>query len=83
VICSIQESGALKLNEQGQIVTSNGYIVQPALNIDQQATGITIAEDGMVSVKLPGQNALTQVGRLQLARFQNQGGLRARGQKSL
>jgi flagellar basal-body rod protein FlgG len=73
-------SGALKLNEQGQIVTSDGYIVQPALNIDQQATGITIAEDGMVSVKLPGQTVLTQVGRLQLARFQNQGGLRARGQ---
>lgn len=73
-------SGALKLNDQGQIVTSDGYVIQPAMTIDQQATGITVAEDGTVSAKLPGQTSLTQVGRLQLARFQNQGGLRARGQ---
>jgi len=73
-------AGALKLNEQGQIVTSDGYVVQPAMTIDQQAVGITVAEDGTVSVKLPNQTAQTQAGRFQIARFQNQGGLKARGQ---
>ena len=72
-------SGALKLNEQGQIVTSDGYVVQPAITIQPEAIGITIAEDGFVSVKLPGTTQQTQVGQLLLARFQNQGGLKARG----
>ena len=72
-------AGALKLNDQGQIVTSDGYLVLPTITIQPEATSVTIAEDGIVSVKLPGSTALTQAGQLSLGRFQNQGGLRGRG----
>jgi flagellar basal-body rod protein FlgG len=72
-------SGAFKMNEQGQLVTSDGYVLLPTITIQPEATSITVAEDGIVSVKLPGNTALTQVGQLALGRFQNQAGLRARG----
>ena len=61
----------LPVNNQGQLVTSSGYVVQPGINIPQGAQSITIGADGVVSVQLAGQSAPTQVGTLQLADFVN------------
>lgn len=72
-------SGALKLNETGMLVTSDGYQVTPAITIPPDAIGITISTDGMISVKQPSSNTATQVGQLQTGRFQNPAGLRAMG----
>lgn len=73
-------SGALKMNQLGVLVTSDGYEVQPAITIPAEALSVTIAEDGTVSVRLPNQATATTVGQFQVARFQNQSGLRSRGQ---
>lgn len=73
-------SGAFQLDQNGQIVTSDGYIVAPAITIPQDALGITIAQDGTVSVKQPNNANPTQVGQLTAVRFPNNGGLRAMGQ---
>ena len=53
--------------------------MQPAIAIPQGATSITFAQDGTVSVTLAGQTAAQQVGTLQLANFNNPGGLNSTG----
>ena len=72
--------GSFQLDAQGQIVTNNGFVVQPGITIPANAQSVTIAADGTVSVALPGQPAPQTVGQLQLASFINPGGLEPRGQ---
>ena len=72
-------AGNLSTNGQGQLVTSDGYTVQPQITIPQNATDISISQTGQVQVSIPGQAAQTQVGQLQLATFFNEGGLEAVG----
>jgi flagellar basal-body rod protein FlgG len=67
--------GSFQLNAQGQLVTSAGYQVQPAITIPQGAQSVTVGTDGTVSVQLPGQSTTTTVGTLQLANFINPAGL--------
>ena len=71
--------GTFQLDNQGQLVTSTGYQVQPAITIPDAAQSITIGNDGTVSVSLAGQSAPTQVGSLQLTDFVNPAGLQAVG----
>jgi flagellar basal-body rod protein FlgG len=71
--------GAFQLDAQGQIVTNSGYIVVPGITIPPNATSVTIAPDGTVSVGLPGQANTQAVGQLQLATFANPAGLEPRG----
>jgi flagellar basal-body rod protein FlgG len=72
--------GSFQVNAQGQLVTNNGYLVQPGITIPSDAQSITIADDGTVSVTLPGQAAAQSVGQLQLASFVNPAGLDPKGQ---
>lgn len=72
--------GALQLNDQGELVTSSGYVVQPGISIPDGAQSITIGIDGIISVKLPNQTAPTQVGTLETADFINPVGLQAIGE---
>jgi flagellar basal-body rod protein FlgG len=72
-------AGNFAVNDQGQLVTTDGYLVQPAITIPQDATAVSISKDGQVQVTQPGQSAPTVVGQLQLATFLNEGGLDAQG----
>jgi len=72
-------AGNFSTNDQGQVVTEDGYVVQPGITIPQNATGITISKTGLVQVTLDGQPAPQTVGQLQLANFMNEGGLEAIG----
>ena len=71
--------GSFQLDSQGQLVTNNGYLVQPGITIPAQAQSVTIAADGTVTVALPGQATPQSVGQLQLASFVNPAGLEPRG----
>ena len=71
--------GTFQLNNQGQVVTANGYLVQPTITIPSTAQSITVGTDGTVSVTLPGQSAPQTVGTLQLASFVNPTGLQSVG----
>ncbi|OGH99411.1 MAG: flagellar basal-body rod protein FlgG [Candidatus Melainabacteria bacterium GWF2_32_7] len=71
--------GSLKIDGNGQLTTSDGYIVQPQVTIPANATDITITSDGRVSIKTAGDTAQTEVGSLQLAKFANPAGLEAIG----
>ncbi|MDZ7856346.1 flagellar basal-body rod protein FlgG [Sphaerotilus sp.] len=72
--------GAFQLNATGQLVTNNGQLVQPGVTIPPNAQSVTIAQDGKVSVSMPGQAAPQAVGQLTLASFVNPAGLEPRGQ---
>ena len=71
--------GSFHLDSQGQLVTANGYQVQPGVTIPEDAQSVTIGQDGTVSVLQPGDAAPTQVGTLQLADFVNPAGLQPEG----
>jgi len=73
-------SGTFQLDSQGNMVTADGYPLQPSITIPQNATSITIGSDGTVSVTIPGQQQAQQVGQIQLATFMNPGGLNSIGQ---
>ncbi len=72
--------GSFQLNNNGQMVTNNGYTLLPGITIPANAQSVTIGNDGTVSVTLPGQVAPQTVGQLQLANFVNPAGLDPRGQ---
>ena len=72
--------GSFQKDNQGQIVTANGYPLQPNITIPANALTVTIANDGTVSITQPGVAAPTQIGNIQLANFVNSGGLQSIGQ---
>lgn len=71
--------GSLHMDQNGQIVTANGYAVDPAISVPANAQSITIGSDGTVSVSVPGQAATQQIGTVQLADFINPAGLQPNG----
>ncbi|PWG62309.1 flagellar basal-body rod protein FlgG [Sediminicurvatus halobius] len=71
--------GSLQLDNQGQIVTKNGYPIEPNLVIPQDTESITIGADGTVSAQVAGQAQPVQVGNIQLADFINPAGLQPIG----
>ena len=72
-------AGSFHLDAQGNLVTQDGNPVQPSVTIPSGATSVTVGADGTISVTLPGQTAAQQVGALQLALFNNPGGLNSTG----
>jgi flagellar basal-body rod protein FlgG len=71
--------GTFGLSPDGQIVTADGYVVQPGITIPSNARDVTINAAGAVQVKIDGQTAPQTVGTLQLAVFPNEAGLEAQG----
>jgi flagellar basal-body rod protein FlgG len=71
--------GTFGLSPTGTIVTADGYIVQPGIQVPTTATGITINTSGQVQATIAGQTAPQTVGQLQLAIFPNEAGLEAQG----
>lgn len=72
--------GSFQLDAQGQLVTNNGYLVQPGITVPANATGLTVGSDGTVTVTIPGQTTPQSLGQIQLATFINPAGLEPRGQ---
>ena len=72
--------GSFQVSATGQLVTNNGYTVQPGITIPATAQSVTIGNDGTVSVVLPGQALPSTVGQIQVAGFVNPAGLEPKGQ---
>lgn len=71
--------GTFQLNAAGQIVTHDGYLVQPGIAVPQDAIDVTINQSGEVLAKVDGQVDLQNVGQLEIATFPNEAGLEALG----
>lgn len=76
-------AGNFTRSAEGQLVTSQGYAVQPAITIPEGAGSITVSPDGTVSVTVAGDAAPTELGQLQVASFANPAGLQAVGDNFL
>lgn len=72
-------AGSFQVSAEGELVTADGYKVEPGISIPAEAVDVVVGRTGMVQVKLAGQPALQDVGQLQLASFINEAGLEARG----
>lgn len=72
-------SGAFKKNSQGQLVTSDGFLVQPQITIPASALSVSVGVDGTVSVLQAGQSQPQTVGSIELVRFINPAGLQSQG----
>lgn len=71
--------GSFQMNADGALVTASGYTVSPAITIPSDAVSIDIGDDGTVSVRSGAEETATNVGTLELYRFQNPGGLSSEG----
>ncbi len=74
--------GGFKLSNTGQLVTSSGALLQPAITVPQNAAALSVGRDGTVSVELTGGGNQV-IGQIQVARFINPSGLQAIGQNLL
>ena len=72
--------GSFQVSATGTLVTNNGLTVQPGITIPANATSVSVAEDGTVSVVLPATATPATVGKLSIANFVNPPGLEPRGQ---
>ena len=75
-------SGSFKRDSQGQVVSSDGLVLQPAVTIPPDAVSISIGTDGTISVITGTSPTPQQVGQLELARFVNPAGLNAIGRNN-
>ena len=71
--------GGFKISATGQLVTSSGALLQPAITIPNTASSVTIGRDGTVSIELTTGGAQVR-GQIQIARFVNPSGLQSLGQ---
>jgi flagellar basal-body rod protein FlgG len=76
-------AGNFALNGEGQLVTDDGYAVQPNISIPQDAVDVSISKSGQVQVITAGQTEPSIVGQLELATFFNEAGLEAVGDNLL
>ncbi len=72
-------NGEFHLNNNGDIVNANGYLLQPNITIPENVSNITISTDGVVSVKIAGVTDEQQIGDLQITDFVNPAGLQSLG----
>lgn len=71
--------GSFQTNQNGDLVTSSGFLVDPNINIPLNTTEIMIADDGTITAKIPNDPVPQQVGQLVLSTFMNPAGLDAVG----
>lgn len=71
-------AGAFKMDSEGRIVTSDGYLLEPAITVPSTALSVTVGSGGTVSVK-NADGSLTDIGQIELAKFSNPAGLNSVG----
>ncbi|MBB4098858.1 flagellar basal-body rod protein FlgG [Sphingomonas kyeonggiensis] len=72
--------GSFGVSDQGELVNSDGFPVQPGITVPQNAVSVSVSKTGQVDVVLGGADPTPQtIGQLQLATFVNEGGLEAKG----
>lgn len=67
------------VDSEGQVLNVDGLLMEPAITIPEDATEIMVSPEGLVTVKIAGQDDAEEAGQIELVRFVNPGGLRAMG----
>ncbi|MEZ5444428.1 MAG: flagellar basal-body rod protein FlgG [Gammaproteobacteria bacterium] len=77
---SYTRDGSFEMDSEGQLVTSEGYLVEPAITIPEDTLSLTVGSDGTVSALVAGESTPQQIGTIELADFINPLGLQPIGQ---
>lgn len=72
-------AGNFSVDSEGRMVTAAGMLLEPGITVPKEATQVTVAVDGTVTAKMPGQVLPSDLGRIELATFVNPAGLEALG----
>jgi len=72
-------TGAFKMDSDGRVVNSDGYLLEPAITIPEDTLDINIGSDGKVTVIQASSGTATEIGQIELTRFINPKGLKAIG----
>ena len=72
--------GSFKIDDQGRVVTTDGFTLEPGVTIPEDVVDIEVGADGTVTVRQAGQDQLTELGQIQIFRFANAAGLQSFGQ---
>ena len=72
--------GTFQINEDGEVVTSSGYPLEPSITVPNDTLSITIGTDGTVSITQPNTPTPTIIGNIELADFVNPTGLQPLGE---
>jgi flagellar basal-body rod protein FlgG len=67
------------MNSEGQVVTANGFLLEPSITIPEATSTLTISRDGIVNALIDGDTAPTQIGQLDIVDFVNPAGLQSLG----
>ncbi len=68
-------AGNFQISPEGQLVTSEGFPLQPDIRVPEGTASVTIGADGKVSAQVAGQTEASEVGQIEIARFANPAGL--------
>lgn len=71
--------GSLKISADGQLVTAQGYVIEPGITFSSSTADISVSRDGTIEVMEAGQSSQIKLGQLELAKFINPAGLHAIG----
>ncbi len=80
---SYTRDGSFQQDAQGRIVNAEGDVVQPTITIPPNSSGLTINQQGQVSVIPAGSTTSTILGQFTITRFANNAGLQANGDNLL
>lgn len=72
-------AGNFRRDQQGRVVTQDGFPLEPEIVIPQDTRKVSIGLDGTVSVLVGEESLPTPIGTVQLARFANPAGLTPQG----
>lgn len=72
--------GSFTMSDQGMLVTHGGYPVVPGIRIPGDATNVVISRNGIVTVQNGTSAEVTEIGRIEMARFTNPSGLLSAGE---
>ena len=76
-------AGSFQLSPTGEIVTADGFVVQPGITLPNNTIAVTVNANGQVLAQVAGQTQPQTVGQLQLANFPNEAGLEELGNNLL
>lgn len=71
--------GGLRIDSEGTLVTARGLAILPEISVPEDTESVLVDGEGRVFARQAGNETVTELGQLLLARFVNPGGLEASG----